>query len=158
MNKNFNGWIITGSVAAVLMIFAALSEYTYVAALKEQIALTQAQVNDKNTEISNKNTTISTLETGKTEFERKVNELSGSVQAKSTELNQKLAQVRKLQGSIKTVSGCLVGTMGIIEAIKQNDEELARKSAVLAEVTCEESGKIIKDIEKFPSDTQTAQY
>lgn len=165
MDKQTNGWVIAGIASGVLVLFLVISGFSYFSDLKGQIAKSreessqlQTQLTTKNEEITTKNNTITNLESQKTNLEGKNKDLDSEVVAKRKELEQRLGQVKKLQGSLKTVSGCLVGTMGVIESLKQNNEEMARKSALLMEVTCQESGKIIKDAETFSTNSQTAQY
>ena len=156
MDKNFNSWVITGVVIAFLILFVIVSGNTYFSELKGQItkaeeksAELQKQLGEKNQEITAKSESINNLNTQNSGLTSDLEEKRKEVEAKSKEVEQKLAQIKKLQGSVKTVGRCLLGTLGVFEAIKQNDGDLARKSALLIEATCQESGKIIGEVERF---------
>lgn len=158
MNKDSIGWTIALVTAAFLIVIAVAGQYTYVASLKEQIVKSdalatqlQTQLGEKNQEITRKNEEIENLK-------KQNSGLSGDLAEKEAKLNKQLGEVKKLQTSLKTVSGCLVGTVGVIEAFKQNDGDLARNSALLMEGTCRQAGKIIDDVKNFPTSAQTAQY
>lgn len=158
MNKDSIGWTIALVTAAFLIVIAVAGKYTYVASLKEQITKSdalasqlQTQLGEKNQEIAKKNEDIENLN-------KQILSLSGDIVKKEKQLNERLGEVKKLQTSLKTVSGCLVGTVGVIEAFKQNDGDLARNSALLMEGTCRQAGKIIDDVKNFPTSAQTAQY
>jgi chromosome segregation ATPase len=165
MNKNFNGWIVTGVTIGFLALFVLISGLLYVSDLKSQITKSdqkinqlETQVSEKSQQLTNKEHEINKKDGEVKDLENKNSGLSDDLDKKEKELNRRLGEVRKLQSSIKTVGRCLLGTVGVIEAFKQNDSDLARKSAFLMEATCQEAGKIVGEVEKFSANQQTAQY
>jgi predicted nuclease with TOPRIM domain len=165
MDKQFNGWMIAGITAGFLLLFLLFGIFSYLSELKTQLAKAeeknsqlQTQLTEKTSEITTKNQEIGNLQTQKTDLEGKNSGLESDIQKKEKELSKRLGEVKKLQGSVKTVGRCLLGTIGVIEAFKQNDGDLARNSALLIEVTCKDAGKIIGEVEKFATDSQTTQF
>ncbi len=153
MNNNTVGWIILGAVGISLTLFVLISEFSYIADLKGQLARAeemskslQTQVNDKDQEITNKNTQIGNLENQNTG-------LSTDLGKKEQELTKRLDEVKKLQGSVKTVGRCLMGTVGLIEAFRQENRSLAQDAVQVMEVTCKDSLAIIKEVEGFSTKT-----
>ena len=158
MNKQYTGTVIASIVVGFLTLFLLIGIFVYISDLKTQIAKEhetatslQAQVTSKDTEISTKAGEIDRLSS-------EVQSCSGDLDAKRKELDQKLGQVKHLQTSIKTVSGCLVGTVGLLEAFRQENVDMLRKSATIMDGTCKQAGEIIKKIESFTSDTQTTGF
>ena len=158
MNKDSIGWTIALVTAAFLIVLAAAGQYTYISSLKEQITKSDKLAQQLQTQISEKTQEITKKTEETASLKNENSGLSDNLEKKKTELNQRLGEVKKLQVSLKAVSGCLVGTVGVIEAFKQNDGDLARNSAFLMEGTCQQAGKIIDDVKKFPTDAQTTQY
>lgn len=165
MNKQFNSWVITGIVTSFLVLFVMISGYSYFSDLKSQLAKSeekssqlQTQLTAKNEEITTKNSTITNLESQKTDLEGQKSGLTTDLKKKEEELTQRLGEVKKLQGSVKTVGRCLVGTVGLIEAVRQEDATMLRNSAQVMETTCKDAGTIIKQVEGFSTDSQTVRY
>lgn len=165
MNKQFNSWKTVGIVSGILVFFLVIGIFSYISDIKDQLAKLReessqrlTQISQKDSEIATKNDTIADLQNQKTDLEGKNTGLTTDLETKEKELTRRLGEVKKLQGSVKTVGRCLVGTIGLIEALKQENRDMALKSAMVMEATCKESGEIIKQVEGFSTDTSTARY
>lgn len=165
MEKKFRNWFIVGIVISGLTLFLLINGLIYFSELKEQAFKAeeksqqlQTQLNEKSQQITAKEQELAQKDGEITNLKSQNSGLTNDIEKNEKELSRRLGEVKKLQGSLKTVGGCLVGTIGVIEAFKQNDGDLARKSAFLIEATCQEAGKIIKEVEGFSTNSQSAQY
>lgn len=143
---------------AIVGIFLLIGISTYSFYLKTELAETTQQSNQlrldlerKNADIADKSGTISQLQI-KTDGLTGDNEaLKEKLDGKIKEVNGRIAEVKKLQTSIKTVSTCLLGVVGGIKALQQDDESLARQSLFNIQSTCQDAGNIVKKFETYPT-------
>ena len=117
---------------------------------QQQIQQLKEDKSTMKTEISSKNKEIDNLE----EQLRAINE---DIPILKQELAQKLAQVRKLQTGIETIGKCLEGIL-VLDQIEEepSEEDFAKLLIMLPQLveSCEESNKILEEIEKAETSTR----
>jgi chromosome segregation ATPase len=153
-------WITAGFVVGILIISMVAGGFTY-SNLKRQLAetnqllqQTQTQLGEKTQILADKNQAITNLETQKTDLETEKQGLSSDLEEKKKKLTQKLNEVKTLQNERAVLGECLVGVVGVLDAIKNEDQGKAVAGLLMIENSCRKSNAILKKIEKFPIENE----
>lgn len=141
MNTSYAGWITAGFIALILIILGVLFGLTY-SEMRQQLADSATENQQMKTQLEQKSREV-------TDLESRNSGLTSDLEVERRELSLKLEQVKKLQGSLQTVGRCLIGVSGAIDAMQKDDPVQARQALFLIQTTCEESGRIIRQVETF---------